>query len=168
MIERKTIFSEDRKYRYTLWRQWSDDLFKNRTKEGFIQFIGLNPSTADEILDDPTIRRCMRFAKDWGYMAMCMTNVYAFRASKPEDLKAKQWPCGNDANFVHIFDVAKEAALIIAAWGTHASFIKVMPELIIETVQSAGKQLHHLGLNSDGSPKHPLYLKASTKPQLWK
>jgi hypothetical protein len=166
MIEQKTILSDDRRYRYTLWRDWADELFRNRTKEGFVQFIGLNPSTADETINDPTIRRCVRFAKDWGYLALCMTNVYAFRATSPTKLKAEQFPHGDD-NFKYVGEVAKEAAIVVAAWGTHAAFIKEIPPLIISSVLEHGKPIYHLGLNSDGSPKHPLYLPHQTQPTLW-
>jgi hypothetical protein len=89
MIDKTTIFSADRRYRYTLWRDWSKDLLcgmdsrprlaGDQTPNQFVQFIGLNPSTADEKQDDPTIRRCIGFAKAWGYGAMCMTNIFAWR-----------------------------------------------------------------------------------------
>ena len=76
-------FSECRKYRYTLWRRW-DGLFAS----GYAMFIGLNPSTADETNDDPTIRRCIGYARDWGYGGLCMTNLFAFRATLPKNMKA--------------------------------------------------------------------------------
>ena len=88
MINRQTIFSPCRRYRYTLWRAW--DMFN----PGYVMFIGLNPSTADEVQDDPTIRRCIGYAKEWGYGAFCMTNIFAFRATDPRVMKAQADPVG--------------------------------------------------------------------------
>ena len=79
----RTIFSQDREFRYTLWRQWGRVV---KT----VAFIGLNPSTADEQVDDPTVRRCIRFAKDWGYDAMWMMNIFAFRATDPKVMLCRQ------------------------------------------------------------------------------
>lgn len=72
----RCIFSPCGRYRYTLWREWIGG-------EGFVQFIGLNPSTATDTEDDPTIRRCINYAKSWGYGGMCMTNLFAYRATLP-------------------------------------------------------------------------------------
>jgi hypothetical protein len=80
-------FSECRKYRYVLWRRWAWEGYANQ-----VMFIGLNPSTADEREDDPTIRRCVRFAKDWGYSGILMMNAFAFRATQPADMKAASDP----------------------------------------------------------------------------
>lgn len=161
-MNRETIFSPDRLYRYTLWREWSDDLFANRTKEGFVQFIGLNPSTADENKDDPTIRRCRDFAKRWGFLSMCMTNLFAFRATLPSDMKNHTAPTGwmNDD---WILKIAKEASLTICAWGKDGSHMQRDKE-VIEFLKTDKIKLFHLGLNGDGTPKHPLYLKKTTEP----
>jgi hypothetical protein len=163
MISRATIFSPCRKYRYTLWRQWADDLFANRTKPGFVMFIGLNPSTADETLDDPTIRRCMDFTKRWGYLQMCMTNLFAWRDTSPRAMKLVPTPIGAD-NQQHLIECAREAALVICAWGLDGKHMR-QDANTTEILTGAGKRLHHLGLNDDGTPKHPLYLKANTMPQ---
>lgn len=183
-ISKKTQFSADRKYRYTLWREWnaedwqfdtSPDSIKNRI--GFVQFIGLNPSTADETQDDPTIRRCVRFAKDWGYGAMCMTNIFAFRATDPEVMKVEKHPSSeprsgpgggrSDMNLDWIRNIAGNAGIIVAAWGKHGGH-NHQGQLVKQTLQGFNHVIHHLGLNGDGTPKHPLYLKATTKPQIWK
>lgn len=92
-------FSEDRAFRYTLWREWDVDSLTGCADDlphghQFAQFIGLNPSTADETRDDPTIRRCIGFAKLWGYGALCMTNLFAFRATKPRDMRQAADPIG--------------------------------------------------------------------------
>ncbi len=174
-MKRETIFSSDRVYRYTLWREFETAyLFDggNRMKDGYVQFIGLNPSTADEVQDDPTIRRCIRFAKDWGYGAMCMTNLFPFRATDPEEMRSHHTEENFEAilaytvNITHIRTIALGTSLIVAAWGTHGCHLDAGNSLK-EYLRKEGLKLHHLGLNEDRSPKHPLYLKATTKPVLW-
>lgn len=176
--QRKTEFSPCRKWRYTLWRSWAiEDLTgfecssETRAHE-FVQFIGLNPSTADETKDDPTIRRCIGYAKDWGFGAMCMTNLFAFRATDPEVMKAQKFPIDEyssdeskfiRSNFDYIGQVAFKAGLVVAAWGTHGSHLNHGKQMIAY-FKGLGIKLHHLGLNSDGSPKHPLYLRKDLKP----
>lgn len=168
--ERPTIFSPDRVYRYILWRHWhghgSTHILdsSNGHHPSYAMFIGLNPSTADETLDDPTIRRCIGFAKAWGLGALCMTNLYAFRATDPNVMKAQKDPIGDD-NFKRLLEAGKTATIIIAAWGTHGGFIKEVPRQVCGLLADAGLNIHCLGTNADGSPKHPLYLKADSKPQ---
>jgi hypothetical protein len=79
-------------------------------------FIGLNPSTADETIDDPTIRRCVIFAKDWGYGALCMTNLFAFRATDPAIMKAHPEPVG-ESNDGTLEELALSTVVVVAAWG---------------------------------------------------
>ncbi|TAM23399.1 MAG: DUF1643 domain-containing protein [Nevskiaceae bacterium] len=150
-MDRTTIFSPDRLYRYTLWREWLGG-------EGYCMFIGLNPSTADEVQDDPTIRRCIGFAKSWGYGALCMTNAFAYRATDPKVMKAQAEPVGPD-NDSHLQRVAAEAGVIVAAWGVHGSHRNrcfEIPRLI--------PNLHCLARTQLGDPKHPLYLRADLRP----
>jgi len=165
-MTRETIFSPCRKYRYTLWREWERGVFTQPGSLRYVQFIGLNPSTADEVQDDPTIRRCIRFAQDWGFDAFCMTNLFGFRATDPRVMKAHQNPIGAD-NTNQIREVAEFAGLIIAAWGRHGLHIDRQAQ-VLDALQPWKSKLHHLGLNGDGTPKHPLYLRADTKPILWK
>lgn len=124
----------------------------------YVQFIGLNPSTADETLDDPTIRRCIGFAKSWGYGAMCMTNLFAWRDTDPSKMKLVPHPIGED-NDEWLSEIATNAGLIVAAWGKDGSHlyrgIKVKQLL---------PNLHCFKLNKDGSPQHPLYLPKAMKP----
>lgn len=171
-MKRETIFSPCRKYRYTLWREFETSfLFDggNKMKEGFVQFIGLNPSTADETKDDPTIRRCIGFAKAWGFGALCMTNLFAWRDTDPEKMKLVSCPVTEplvklNVNNKHLLSIAKDAALVIAAWGKDGKH-QYRQMLVKAEFQSNGIKLHCLGLNGDGTPKHPLYLKATTQPE---
>ena len=165
-MKQETIFSPCHKYRYTLWREWGCDLFEgdgvNRDR-GYAMFIGLNPSTADETKDDPTIRRCIGFARDWGYGALCMTNLFAFRATQPDDMKAASDPTGPDNDF-WLQAAGVNAGVIIAAWGVHGIY-RNRAQAVTQLL-SGEYQLHHLGLTKDGHPKHPLYLPKSLKPEM--
>jgi hypothetical protein len=152
IVDRQTIFSPCRTYRYTLWRQW--DMYN----PSYAMFIGLNPSTADEVQDDPTVRRCIGFAKAWRFGALCMTNAFAFRATNPDVMKADPSPVGSD-NDHWLVEMAKDAVIVIAAWGVHGAHHG-------RDVQVARliKKLHCLGVTKDGHPKHPLYLRRETVP----
>lgn len=159
MIKTAT-FSDDRVYRYTLTREWDEKL-------STVAFIGLNPSTADQNMDDPTIRRCIGFARRWGYGRLLMLNLFGFRATRPKDLYAmyensRVLAIGEMNHPVHIHGYLNQfnASLVIAAWGkclnNHgAAFAHV----------SQGIRLSCLGRNKDGSPKHPLYLRGDCDPQ---
>lgn len=138
--------------------------------EGYSQttcvFVGLNPSTADETQDDPTIRRCMRFARDWGYTRLKMVNLFAFRATDPSDLFAAAHD-GVDVvgpENAHALSLAFGGSdLIVAAWGAPAP-------LTVERVgrfaqnEGYGWPFYALGLTASGAPRHPLYMRADTQP----
>lgn len=152
MLNRTCQFSECRQYRYTLWRDLSDDEHASRA---FVMFIGLNPSTADEVKDDPTIRRCALFAKAWGYSGLVMTNLFAFRATRPKAMKEQKDPVGPENNY-WLKHAAQQAGLIVAAWGTHGAHLGRGDE--VEAMLS-GQQLSCLGKTRAGHPSHPLYRK---------
>lgn len=154
MADRETIFSPCRKYRYTLWREWIGG-------EGYAMFVGLNPSTADETQDDPTIRRCIGFAKQWGYSALCMTNLFAWRSTDPNQMLAADEPIGED-NDHHLAHCAAGAGVVVAAWGTLGSFMGRYRD-----VRALLPDLHYLRLTKGGHPGHPLYLPAKLKPIKW-
>lgn len=148
-------FSPCRKYRYTLWRRWADG--------PYLMVIGLNPSTADEMRDDPTIRRCIGFAKYWGYHGLCMTNLFGYRATDPADMKACPEPIG-EGNNQAIRECAKDAGFVLAAWGAHGSHL-YRNESIVDLVQ---REIHCLGLTKEGHPRHPLYVRADQQPVIYR
>jgi len=144
-------FSDCREYRYTLWRCWGPQWPLH-----YCMFIGLNPSTADENEDDPTIRRCKAFAHREGFQSMVMTNLFAYRATDPKVMKAQINAVG-DMNDQALLETAKDAGLIIAAWGTHGGHDK-RDVVVRQMLENRG--LKCLGTTQQGFPKHPLYLRA--------
>jgi hypothetical protein len=154
------IISDDEKFRYLLWRRWD-------STKPFVLFIGLNPSTADGETDDPTIRRCIKFAKDWGYGEIRMVNLFAYRATKPEDMMAAPNPYG-DLNDFWVLNMMNRAKETVAAWGNKGSF-KNQHEWMIALLDTRNPRqpVMCLGKNKDGSPKHPLYIKADKRLEVF-
>lgn len=151
-------------WRYKLTRHW-DDAFFDLPAKG-MAWIMLNPSTADATNDDPTIRRCIRFAKTWGYNAMTVVNVYALRATNPRDLWLHEDPVGpmNLREIEHALTLAHErGGITVAAWGTHARPHDVDQVLALPHADT----LQCLGVTKDGHPRHPLYVKGDTMPIPW-
>lgn len=155
-MKRNAEFSGCRRYRYALWREWTDLLGSAET--GYVMFVGLNPSTADETNDDPTITRCINFARSWGYSGLCMTNLFAFRATLPADMIAHPDPVGPE-NDARLIQYAKNARLVVAAWGAHGAHLGRDA-----AVRRLLPNLHYLRLTRDGHPGHPLYLPRILKP----
>lgn len=153
MLKNTAQLSPCRQYRYALWRTW--DNAKPRA-----MFIGLNPSTADENNDDPTLVRCMNFARDWGYGSVCTANLFAYRATAPADMKAATDPVGQD-NDQWLKKLADEAGLIVAAWGNDGAFMDRSSQ-----VRALIPGMHCLKMNQSGEPAHPLYQRADTRPVL--
>jgi hypothetical protein len=147
------VFSDSRDYRYVLWRIW------DRSKP-YVLFVGLNPSTADENQDDPTIDRCRCFAESWGYGGILMVNLFAYCATDPADMKKAADSIGSD-NDEWIVRAAKDAGLVVAAWGNDGDFMD-RPKQVMEFVPN----MSCLGMNNTGQPKHPLYVKGDVTPQL--
>jgi hypothetical protein len=163
-MRQKTIFSSEpeKVYRYTLWREWQQ---LGQRQNQFVMFVGLNPSIADEKRDDPTVRRCIEFAKSWGYGALCMTNLFAFRATDPKVMRQQKNPVGND-NLFHLIECGSQAEIVIAAWGMAGIFWS--QNTYVQNVFVENRiRLFHLGLTKHGHPRHPLYLKAKVKPKLY-
>jgi hypothetical protein len=157
-LDTGALFSPCRRWRYLLWRRWD-------SSKGICAFIGLNPSTADETQDDPTIRRCIRFAKDWGYGQLWMLNAYAFRATDPKVMKAQGGNALGPQNNGYIVAAAGWADIVVAAWGAHCDPQRERD--IATVVGSRNMRLHVLGFTKDGHPRHPLYVPADTQPIFW-
>lgn len=145
------VFSPCRTWRYTLTRIWDP-------KGTPITFIGLNPSTADETVNDPTIRRCIGFARRWGYGRMIMLNLFGFRATDPRDMKKAPDPVGPD-NDVWIRRLA-EGIETIAVWGAHGHWLE-RDHQVLDLVGP----VKCLGTTKEGFPKHPLYLRGDVVPE---
>jgi hypothetical protein len=143
--------SRCRKYRYALWRTWDNSLPR-------VMFIGLNPSTADEILDDPTLIRCQNFARSWGYGGVCIGNLFAFRATQPADMLAASDPVGSRNNH-WLKKLAAESGLVIGAWGNDGNFLQRSSK-----VRKMIPNLHCLAMNKTGEPAHPLYQRSDVEP----
>lgn len=146
------LFSPCRTYRYVLQREWG------YTGVNAV-FIGLNPSTADETKDDPTIRRCIGYAKAWHCDGLIMLNLFAFRATDPNVMRAAADPVGPD-NDKWLKRLCGFTA--VAAWGTHGTYRNRENE-----VRALLPNLHCLKLTKDGHPAHPLYLPKTLKPIAW-
>lgn len=152
-------FSPCRKYRYSLFRTWDNEL-------PVVEFIGLNPSIANEKKNDNTIRRCIQFAKDWGYGTIIMLNAFGYCATDPRDMKACEDPIGV-GNDKEIIRMSHRADLIVACWGAHGGFenrdMEVMAILRVQELE-----VYCLGVTKNGFPKHPLYLSGDEKPVRYK
>lgn len=148
------VISDDEQYRYVLTRRWTD----HGTP---VVFVMLNPSTADAFEDDPTIRRCIGFAKALGGTSLVVVNLYAYRATKPTDLWKADDPVGPDNDHWLQREFAIAAYLdspLIAAWGAHARADRVKEVMAMP----GAERFRAYGRNKGGSPKHPLYLKGDS------
>lgn len=151
MISSDAIFSEDKRYRYLLMREWDHN-------KPALMIIGLNPSTADETKNDPTIRRCIGFAKIWGYGKLFVTNLFAFRATYPEQLFISKNPIGVE-NDSWIKKISKDADKIVLAYGNHGKFNERHNEIL-----KIIKDPYCIKKSKNDMPMHPLYLKYTKFP----
>lgn len=151
-MQKSALFSKDRIYRYSLCRIWDES-------KPYVLFIGLNPSTADENKDDPTIRRCINYAKYWGYGGLKVANLFAYRATLPTDLKQAKNPIGAD-NDKHIKQLSANAEITIVAWSNDGSYLD-RDKGILGLI----KNPMCININKSGQPSHPLYQKKSLIPQ---
>lgn len=156
-ITRTASFSRCKQYRYKLERRWNQHAPTRR-----VVFIGLNPSTADHRVDDPTIRRCMDFTQRWGYNSVSVVNLFAYRTPYPKLLRQALDPIG-PYNTKHLKNVIDAADLVIACWGKHGNWQDRDKRL----AKRYSNALHCLAVNRDGSPAHPLYQRADTQPMRW-
>ena len=156
-----------RHYRYFLWRSWLDMY----CEKGTVLFIMLNPSTADAERDDPTIRRCIGFAKTWGYSRLEVVNLHPLRTSDPKDLNRyrEEWQTPEDnTNERIIQERMAEADLVVAAWGALKwSWLDGRGERVECMAEEELVDLHVLGLTKHGYPRHPLYVSKDITPVRW-
>lgn len=155
-IKGTALISDCKKYRYILSRVWDSSLPS-------VTFLMLNPSTADETNDDPTIRRCIAYAKRWGFGHLDVVNLFAYRATNPKDLLICEDPIG-DMNKYSLFTAAKTGIYTVCAWGNSPIISKLMKKFPNYKPLQDLENLKYLELSKDGTPKHPLYLKKNLEP----
>ena len=153
-MKRSAEISACGKYRYALRRLWDTQL-------PTVLFIGLNPSTADASLDDPTLRRCIKFAETWGYGGVVIGNLFAFRAKDPRALRNAPDPIG-PANDQRLVQLRQEAGMAVAAWG-HLGTLNGRGSIVAAMLSN----LYCLGQTKTGAPRHPLYVRGSAELQEW-
>ena len=169
------IFSACRRYRFRLWRTWDPML-------PTMMFLGLNPSTADETANDPTIERCVRRAREYGFGRLFVGNIFALRSTDPAALYTTEDPVGrltwDEDNNRHLRSMARASDMILCGWGKHGAHLKrgqwvkyEIGRIVLNQNRPQRewklKPLHVLRLNKDGTPQHPLYVGYDVKPTRW-
>lgn len=160
-MKKGAILSDCRNYRYELSRYWDHTL-------PIMMVVGLNPSTADETHDDPTIRRVINFAKAWGYGGIRMNNLFAWRATNPKEMLAQANPIGehngaqNDAHLTHNAIIC---GFILVCWGEFGD--RMGRDKTVLRILRDCKPVHCLGVTKSGQPRHPLYIKGDVRPMLY-
>lgn len=152
------IYSDCKCYRYMLTRTWDPAGRK-------ALFIMLNPSTATEVQNDPTVERCEQRAQALGFGAFRVTNIFAWRDTDPRKMRAASDPVGSD-NDSMIVDSCIWADQIIAGWGTHGAHLD-RGLIVAALLRTTHQTIYHLGLTKAGHPKHPLYVAYRQQPQAW-
>ena len=156
------VFSQDKQYRYRLWRKWGEG--------SNIMFIGLNPSTANESTNDPTIRRLIGFAKQWEYTGISMYNLFGLVSAYPEALLTNKDPIqepNTNLNNEWLMNGFMSHETIVFCWGSwKISNLNDRVKTIVDELKTpfqSGKKVMCFGTNKDGQPKHPLYLNKNTE-----
>lgn len=157
-LRSRAVYSACGAYRYLLEREWAAEGRR-------IAFVMLNPSTASELRNDPTVERCERRARAMGYGAFRVVNLFAFRATRPAELRQAAAPEGPE-NMQTLDEACTWADLVLAAWGVHGAHRGAGPDLA-GRLRARGHVLHHLGLTKEGHPRHPLYVSYTVAPQHW-
>jgi hypothetical protein len=157
-MKRSAVFDSSGRYRYTLLREWQSDGPR-------VAFVMLNPSLADEARDDATIRRCMGFARLWGFASLEAVNLFAYRTMKPANLRRVNGPIGTE-NDGYIASAVRRADQIVIAWGNHGAIQDRASEVLNLL---ADESLFCFGMTKARSPRHPLYLPNDTPlvPFIW-
>ncbi len=154
----EAVFSACRQYRYRLWRIWGVETPSRR-----LCMVMLNPSTADEFKNDPTVERCCRRARMWGFDRIDVVNIFALRSTDPKALYRCADPVGKD-NDAAILAAARTADLTVAAWGNHGR-LAGRGQQVLQLLREAGVALHALDVSKQGEPVHPLYQAYSKQPR---
>ena len=153
----EAIYSDCQSYRYALTRQWDAG--------PRLLWVMLNPSTASELVNDPTVERCERRARAMGYGSFRVVNLFAWRATVPRTLRAVPDPVGPD-NDAAINQGALWADQVLCGWGGHGEICQ-RDVAVKALLKSVGKPLWHLGMTATGQPKHPLYIRYAVQPMPW-
>jgi hypothetical protein len=148
------VFSRDGKYRYRLGRVWD----ATRMRCGFVM---LNPSTADERVLDPTVRRCVALAKAWGYGSVDVGNLFALRSTDPRALSRTNDPVG-PMNDRALSDIRDACQLVVIAWGNHGTVMNRAGRVLDQILDL--RRVSHLGWTREGQPRHPLYVRSDVLP----
>jgi hypothetical protein len=151
-IESGAVFDVGGKYRYSLWRAWS--AYNPR-----IAFILLNPSTADEERNDPTIRRCIGFARAWKFGSMEVVNLFAYRATDAKELLKIDNPVGEENN-CYLVQAVERCSTVVVGWGSRGTLLGRDRQVL--ALLAGRKDVFCLGITKDGQPRHPLYVKGDT------
>ena len=156
MTERGAIFSPCRRWRYKLWRIWSPN-------DRRLIVVGLNPSTADENIDDATIRRCIGYARRWEFGGIHMLNLFGYRATKPCDMRTAADPVGPGNK--NAFDELRnwQTPFVLCAWGVNGGH-KGQDQIVLGWLAAAGVHPQCLGITKKGFPRHPLYVPKDACP----
>ena len=152
------IYSDCERYRYALTRVWKFEASR-------LVFVMLNPSTATEVQNDPTVERCERRARTLGFGSLQVTNIFAWRDTDPKKMRTAKDPIGPD-NDKTIMEACSWGDQIIGAWGTHGAHLGRGVQ-VKQILRSSDKPVFHLGISKGGHPKHPLYIAYSQKPEIW-
>ncbi len=155
---REAVYSDCEAYRYSLTVTWASNGPR-------LVYVMLNPSKATELANDPTIERCERRARQLGYRAFRVVNLFALRETSPAKLKAAAEPEGV-GNLDHVKEAAQWADAVLAAWGVHGAH-RGMGEAVLPLLRGSGTPVRHLGLTKHGHPRHPLYVAYAQRPLDW-
>lgn len=158
------VISRCEQYRYFLWRYW------NHEHLPLLCFIMLNPSKADAVADDPTVRKCVGFARRHNFGGVDIINLFAYRATAPADMLRAHDAIGpmNDEYLIAVTDrVVDNGGTVVCAWGNHGAGTE-RERHVIDMLAGIGIKLHTLRLNDDGTPAHPLMLPYTCALREWR
>lgn len=167
-IKRSAEVSKCGRYRWWLQRSWSlrNADGTHRIGRGVVSFIMLNPSTADALQDDPTIRRCIGFAKSWGFNTLSVRNLFPWRATDPKELLKAEDPTGGYLGDIEL-TTALTADFVVAAWGANVPFKRDTEAMEMFVRFAPMVPIYCLGKTKNLCPRHPLYVKADQQPVLF-